>query len=136
MDTHQICIPACFDTYQIPFLKKKIQRKTLKTCTEHSVALDCRGFARQGGFHKGGFGGCSLDPQNRNAGTKKERRYENRNEGTNLEAQQRILFHNRAMLVAIVSQNYFVLVFMGYRTIIARDALQNGVSHRCACVRH
>ena len=30
--------------------------------------------------------------------------------------------------------NYFVFVFMGYRTIIARY-MQNGVSHRCACVK-
>ena len=42
LDTYQICIQARFDTYQIHFLIKKIQRKTLKTCTEHSVALDAR----------------------------------------------------------------------------------------------
>ena len=42
LDAHQICIQARFDTYQIPFLIWKIQRKTLKTCTEHSVALDAR----------------------------------------------------------------------------------------------
>ena len=42
LDTYQICIQASFDTYQIPFLIKKIQRKTFKTCTEHSVALDAR----------------------------------------------------------------------------------------------
>ena len=40
LDTYQICIR--FDKYQIPFLVKKIHRKTLKTCTEHSVALDAR----------------------------------------------------------------------------------------------
>ena len=63
-----------------------------------------------------------------------------------LEAQQRYLSY-RAMLVAIVSQNSFVLVFMGHRAIIvryvakwgiaqlSRDTLQNGVSHRCACVK-
>ena len=49
-----------------------------------------------------------------------------------LEAQQRY-FSYRAILVAIVSQNFIVLVFMGYRTL-SRDMLQNGVSHRCACV--
>ena len=51
-----------------------------------------------------------------------------------LEAQQRY-FSYRAILVAIVSQNSFVLAFMGYRTIIARNTLQNGVSHKCACVK-
>ena len=38
---------------------------------------------------------------------------------TPLEAQQRC-FSRRAILVAMVLQNSFVLVFMGYRTIIAR----------------
>ena len=28
------------------------------------------GSSQKGGFQKGGFGGCSLDPQNRNEGTK------------------------------------------------------------------
>ena len=42
MEKYQICIQACFDAYQIPFLIKRIQRKTLKTCTKHSVALDVR----------------------------------------------------------------------------------------------
>ena len=51
----------------------------------------------------------------------------------NLEAQQRY-FSYRALLVAIVSQNSFVLVFMGYRTVIARY-VENGASHRCACVK-
>ena len=37
---------------------------------------------------------------------------------SDLEAQQRY-FSYRAILVAIVSQKSFVLVFMGYRTIIA-----------------
>ena len=50
-----------------------------------------------------------------------------------LEAQQRY-FSYRAILVVIVSQNSFVLVFMGYRTIIARY-VANGVSHRCSCVK-
>ena len=36
-------------------------------------------------------------------------------EGSSLEAQQRY-FSYRAILVAIVLQNSFVLVFMGYRT--------------------
>ena len=43
-------------------------------------------------------------------------------------------FSYRAILVAIVSQNCFVLVFMWYRTL-SRDTLQNGVSHGCACVK-
>ena len=34
----------------------------------------------------------------------------------------------------IVSQNVFVLVFMGIAQYL-RDMLQNGVSHRCACVK-
>ena len=42
LDTYQICIQACFDTYQIPSLISKLQRKTLKTCTERGVALDAR----------------------------------------------------------------------------------------------
>ena len=50
-----------------------------------------------------------------------------------LEAQQRY-FSCHAILVAIVSPNSFVLVFLGYRTI-SRDMLQNGVSQRCACVK-
>ena len=51
-----------------------------------------------------------------------------------LEAQKRY-FSYRAILVAIVSQNYFVFVFMGYRTVISRNTLRNGVSHTCACVK-
>ena len=50
-----------------------------------------------------------------------------------LEARQRY-FSYRAILVAMVSQNYLALAFVGYRAIIVRDMLQNGVSHRCACV--
>ena len=38
------------------------------------------------------------------------------------------------MLVAIVSQNSFVLIFIGYRTIIARYVAK-WVSHRCAFVK-
>ena len=43
-----------------------------------------RGFARQGGFQKSGFGGCSLDPQKRNEGPNKKKNdgTKNRNEGT------------------------------------------------------
>ena len=47
------------------------------------------------------------------------------------EAPQRC-FSYRAILVAMVSQNSLVLDFVLYRTIIAA---QNGVSHRCACVK-
>ena len=50
-----------------------------------------------------------------------------------LEAQQRH-FSYRAILVAIVSQESFVLAFMGYRTIIARYVAK-WVSRRCACVK-
>ena len=50
-----------------------------------------------------------------------------------LEAQQRY-FSYRAILVAIVSQKYFVLVLWGIAQL-SRDTLQNGVSHRCACVK-
>ena len=53
-----------------------------------------------------------------------------------LEAQQRH-FSYRVMLAAIVSQNSFVLVFMGGGGIaqLSRDTLQNGVPHRCASVK-
>ena len=44
-----------------------------------------------------------------------------------LEAQQRY-FSYRTMLVAIASQNSFVLVFMGYRTIIARYVAKWGIA--------
>ena len=49
-----------------------------------------------------------------------------------LEAQQRY-FSYRAILVAIVSQNFFVLVFMGYRTIIARYVAKWGIAQVCLC---
>ena len=49
-----------------------------------------------------------------------------------LEAQQRY-FSYRAILVAIVSQNPFVLVFMGYRTIIARYVAKWGIAQMCLC---
>ena len=48
------------------------------------------------------------------------------------EAQQRY-FSYRAMLVAIASQNLFVLVFMGYRTIIARYVAKRGISQMSRC---
>ena len=48
-----------------------------------------------------------------------EFRHLSRSKRVLLNAQQRY-FSYRAMLVAIVSQNSLVLVFMGYRTIIAR----------------
>ena len=54
-----------------------------------------------------------------------------------LEAQQRY-FSYLAMLVAIVSQNSFVLVFLGGRWFSAQlssDMFYNGVLHRCACVK-
>ena len=49
-----------------------------------------------------------------------------------LQAQQRY-FSYRAMLVAIVSQNSVVLVFMGYRTTIARDVAKCGIAQMCLC---
>ena len=51
-----------------------------------------------------------------------------KNKDRNLEAQKRYFVY-RAMLPVIVLQNMFVLVFLGYRTSIARDTSQNGVSH-------
>ena len=48
------------------------------------------------------------------------------------EAQQRY-FSYRAILVAIVSQNFFVLVFMGYHTIIARYVATWGIAQMCLC---
>ena len=52
--------------------------------------------------------------------------------GLGLEAQQRY-FSYRAILVAIVSQSSFVLVFMGYRTIIARYVAKWGIAQMCLC---
>ena len=49
-----------------------------------------------------------------------------------LEAQQRY-FSYRAILAAIVSQNNFVLVFMGYRTIIARYVAKWGIAQMRLC---
>ena len=51
---------------------------------------------------------------------------------TNLEAQQRY-FSYRAILVAIVSQNNLVLVFVGYRTSIARYVAKCGIAQMCLC---
>ena len=51
---------------------------------------------------------------------------------TFLEAQQRY-FSYRAILVAIVSQNSFVHVFMGYRTIIGRYVAKWGIAQMCLC---
>ena len=46
--------------------------------------MQFRGFAREDGFKKGGFGGCPLEPQTWNEGTKKGMKgTKNRNEGTN-----------------------------------------------------
>ena len=52
------------------------------------------------------------------------------------EAQQRYCAHC-AMLLAIASLNSFVLVLMGIGRIahLSRNMLQNGVSHRCVCVK-
>ena len=51
---------------------------------------------------------------------------------TVLEAQQRY-FSYRAILVAIGSQKFSVLVFMGYRTIIARYVAKWGIAQMCLC---
>ena len=51
----------------------------------------------------------------------------------NLEAQQRYSSY-RAILVAMVSQNSFELIFMGIARL-TRNTLQNDVSHRRACVK-
>ena len=53
-------------------------------------------------------------------------------DSTNLEAQQRY-FSYRAILVAIVLQNSLVLVFVGYRTIIARYVARGGIAQMCLC---
>ena len=37
------------------------------------------------------------------------------------------------MLVAIVSQNSFVLAFVGYRTTIARYVAKRGIAQMCLC---
>ena len=50
----------------------------------------------------------------------------------NLEAQQKYSSY-RAILVVIVSQNSLVLVFMGYRTIIARYVAKWGIAQMCLC---
>ena len=42
-------------------------------------------------------------------------------------------FSYRAILAAIVSQNSFVLVFVGYRTIIARYVAKWGIAQMCLC---
>ena len=49
-----------------------------------------------------------------------------------LEAQQRY-FSYRAILVAIVSRNSFVLVCVGYRTIIVRYVANWGIAQVCLC---
>ena len=49
-----------------------------------------------------------------------------------LEAQQRYSSY-RAILVAIVSRNSFMLVFMGYRTIFLRYVAKLGIAQMCLC---
>ena len=49
-----------------------------------------------------------------------------------LRGQQRYFSH-RAILVAIVSQNSFMVVFMGYCTITARYVVKWGVALTCLC---
>ena len=48
------------------------------------------------------------------------------------EAQQRN-FSYLTILVAIVSQILLVLVFVGYRTIIAQDVAKWGIAQMCLC---
>ena len=52
---------------------------------------------------------------------------------TLLSPDQQRYFSYRAMLVAIVSQNSFVLVFMGYRTSLARYVAKWGIAQMCLC---
>ena len=49
-----------------------------------------------------------------------------------LEAQPRY-FSYRAILVVIVSQSSFVLVFMGYGTLIVRYIAKLGIAQMCLC---
>ena len=49
-----------------------------------------------------------------------------------LEAQQRYFSYHCTILAAIVSQNSFVLVLLGYRTIIARYVAKGGIAQVCA----
>ena len=49
-----------------------------------------------------------------------------------LEAQQGY-FSYRAILVAIVSQNSFAFVFMGYRTLVAQYVAKWGIAQMCLC---
>ena len=49
-----------------------------------------------------------------------------------LEAQQQY-FSYRAMLTGTISQKYFVFVFMGYRTFIARQIAKRGIAKMCLC---
>ena len=58
--------------------------------------------------------------------------YFSRISGMGLEAQQRYL-SCLAILAAIVSQSSSVLVFMGYRTIIARYVAKWGIAQMCLC---
>ena len=53
-------------------------------------------------------------------------------EMSGLEAQKRY-FSYRAILAAIVSQNSFVLVFVGYCTIITRYVAKWGIAQMCLC---
>ena len=39
----------------------------------------------------------------------------------------------RAILVAIVWQNYLVLVFVGYRTVIVRYVAKWSIAQKCLC---
>ena len=55
--------------------------------------------------------------------------------GRQLDAQQRY-FSNRAMLVAIVSQNFLVLISVGYCTIIARYVANSGFAEYRAIWGH
>ena len=96
---------------------------------------------RRGGFEGGAQGSvpnkplarlpCSASPKISDSCMRLNPNFGRRGTGP-LEAQQRY-FSYRAMLVAIVSQNSFVLVFMGYRTVIARYVAKWGIAQMCLC---
>ena len=225
LDTYQICIQARFDTYQIPFLTKKIQRKTLKRAPntalrfthvrERKLAVPPFDYSdlsfrtgkdtiskrplspnptqRQRAWNTGTNSRNNMEPPllpvsleiglfiktksleaqlgngrgtvGKRAGPKWSKQpfwskwphseldfsiretkmvhfgpfwpeevhfgpFRSANRTPAIPDQQR---HLSSILVAIVSQNSFVLVFVGYRTIIARYVAKWGIAQMCLC---
>ena len=64
--------------------------------------------------------------------TLEDRKHAKKHLHKGLEAQQRY-FSYRETLVAIVSQNFLVFVFLGYYTIIARYVARWGIAQMCLC---